>query len=261
VIFALAPKPIPVEASHQQENSQAEPADSQPLPPPVSPEIDKENAANAERYAYYKTHKKEYLKAAIAPANLSNWILAGLGVIGGVLAILTLFTIKRQNDITIRRERPRLLVEPLYEGFNFEFKFAALTINSVFVRVTHHGIVNAYNVSGTARIDFSSEKRPNDPIDTRKINIPTTIKANSDPIEIEMLIGEIAESVIDSIQDGRMFVHLFGMITYEDILADKMRETRFRYIWKVDKFRDPEGGIQDDSRWEKHGSRKDNRRT
>jgi hypothetical protein len=100
VLFALAQKPLPVEGGHKQENPQTKSADTQPpAPPPPTSEIDKENAANAERYAYYKAHPKEYLKAAIAPANASNWILAGLGFAASLIGIFTLLAIKTQSDL------------------------------------------------------------------------------------------------------------------------------------------------------------------
>jgi hypothetical protein len=86
-----------VDGSHQQEQTQRQADTSQPAAPiPCASEVCKENAENAERYTYYKAHPKEYLKAAIAPANLSNWILAALGAIGVLGAILTLVVIKRQ---------------------------------------------------------------------------------------------------------------------------------------------------------------------
>lgn len=95
-VLACAEKPLPMEGSHQQQQAQPHADASQPnTPPPCATEVCKENADNAERYAYYKAHPKEYFKTAIAPANLSNWILAGLGMVG----VITLVFIKRQADI------------------------------------------------------------------------------------------------------------------------------------------------------------------
>jgi hypothetical protein len=99
VIFALAQKPLPVQGENKQGNAQAKPADPQPLPPPITSEVDKENATNAERYAYYKAHPKEYLKAALAPANASNWVLAGLGFAASLIGVFTLLAIKRQSNL------------------------------------------------------------------------------------------------------------------------------------------------------------------
>lgn len=94
-ILACAQEPLPVQGGKQQQ--QADSKENKPkgnTPAPFVSEVCKENADNAERYAYYKAHPKEYLKAAIAPANLSNWILAGLGVMGGVLALFTILTMR-----------------------------------------------------------------------------------------------------------------------------------------------------------------------
>ena len=86
--------------SQQQEHSESQTESANPpAPPPCTSAVSKENAENAERYAYYKSHPKEYFEAAFAPANASNWILAILGIVGGILAGLTLWTIKRQADI------------------------------------------------------------------------------------------------------------------------------------------------------------------
>jgi hypothetical protein len=106
ILLAAIQKPLPVLGKDQQQQAQTKSAENQPSASSViASEIDKENTENAERYAYYKAHPKEYLKAAFAPANLSNWILAGLGVIGGVIAAITLSTFKRQTDHIITSER------------------------------------------------------------------------------------------------------------------------------------------------------------
>jgi hypothetical protein len=109
-----AEKPLPVDRGHQQEQPQTGAAQAHPGTPPIqTSEVSKENAENAERYAYYKAHPKEYLKAAFAPANLSNWILAGLGVIGGILALFTLSTIKAQTSHIVTSERPWMVAQML----------------------------------------------------------------------------------------------------------------------------------------------------
>ncbi|MDR5729601.1 MAG: hypothetical protein RB191_19465 [Terriglobia bacterium] len=48
------------------------------------------------------------MKAALAPANLSNWILAGLGVIGGILALFTILTMRWSAE---RQMRAYVVVE------------------------------------------------------------------------------------------------------------------------------------------------------
>src|SRR6185437_10753417 len=102
-VLVLAQKPLPMQGSHQQEQTQPHADKAQQYaPPPCTTEVCKENAENAERYAYYKAHPEEYLKAALAPANLSNWILAGLGIIGGVLALFTILTMRWSSERQLR---------------------------------------------------------------------------------------------------------------------------------------------------------------
>ena len=115
LVLATAQKPLPVEGNNQQNQSQGKTNETQPDAQAIATsEINKENAANAERYAYYKAHPKEYFKTAFAPANLSNWVLAGLGVIGGLLALSTLCAIKRQaylmEKTLVMQFRPKLII-------------------------------------------------------------------------------------------------------------------------------------------------------
>ena len=113
VVLVGAQKPLPVNGHQQQEHSETHTNSTSPPAPPVcTSDVCKENAENAERYAYYKAHPKEYLKAAIAPANLANWILAALGVIGGLLALSTLRTFKRQTEHIVTSERAWMVAEP-----------------------------------------------------------------------------------------------------------------------------------------------------
>ncbi len=105
VVFAATQKPLPMNGSQQQGYPHPHPDTTQSPTPPCTSEVTNENVANVEGYAFYKAHPKEYLKAAIAPANLSNWILATLGVIGGILALFTLRTFRRQTDHIVTSER------------------------------------------------------------------------------------------------------------------------------------------------------------
>jgi hypothetical protein len=68
LVMSLANKPLPVHGNgdHQQSDSKQDTTDPA-SPPHVATEVEKENASNAERYAYYKTHKKEYIKKLPSP--------------------------------------------------------------------------------------------------------------------------------------------------------------------------------------------------
>jgi hypothetical protein len=124
VLFVGAQNYVPLQWNEQQQNSQPHASESQPYPPLiVTSEIDKENAANAERYAYYKAHPKEYLKAALAPANASNWVLTVLGLVAAGIGLLTIVAIKGQSDIQAASLKQWVDVEaidanssPLFDG-------------------------------------------------------------------------------------------------------------------------------------------------
>jgi uncharacterized membrane protein YidH (DUF202 family) len=59
----------------------------------------KAGCSPGEKDTQKESKTKEYLEEAFAAANLSNWILAALGIIGGIVAIRTLGLIERQADI------------------------------------------------------------------------------------------------------------------------------------------------------------------
>lgn len=113
--------------------------------------VEQENADNAERYAYYKTHLKEYLRAGFAPANISNWILAALGLVGGVMAYDTLRTFKRQTDHMVNSERPWMVASierekiPQYDGLTmvgFSIRCRNVGKTPAFVvSMKHHGVI------------------------------------------------------------------------------------------------------------------------
>ena len=111
--LTLAQKPLPVQGHNQENKPQNKTSESSPNTPTiVAPEVGKENAENAQRYAYYKAHPKEYLHDATAPAYLSNWVLAGLGIIGGVFAFITILAIKQQATAQMTAERAWLVIGP-----------------------------------------------------------------------------------------------------------------------------------------------------
>lgn len=127
LISTVAQKPLPVNRDQKQAYPQAhEDAPHNATPPFCSvSDIDKENADNAKRYTYYKSHPKEYLKAALAPANASNWVLAFLGIIGACIAIVTLLTLKGQTNHVVASERAWVTVgisQPSLEDMSIRAK-------------------------------------------------------------------------------------------------------------------------------------------
>ena len=151
--LTLAQKTLPVQGENQQNQAQSKTSETRPNTPTIAAvEVDKENAENAERYAYYKTHKKEYLKAALAPANLSNWILSGLGVVGGILALFTLRTFKRQTDHIVTSERAWIVVHIEGERIPPEIQGATGIRWTPFeVRITNKGKTPAYLIESGHR--------------------------------------------------------------------------------------------------------------
>lgn len=59
-----------------------------------------------------KTHESDsYLKMLVAANNLPNLILAGIGIVGVVVALRTLSSIKRQTTAIVESQRPRILAK------------------------------------------------------------------------------------------------------------------------------------------------------
>jgi hypothetical protein len=98
--WGSAQNPVSQNGGKQQEHPEthADTAQSQ-TPGPSLSDADRQNANASPKEAEQEAKSKKYLEDAFAPANLSNWILAVLGIVGGIAAVVTLFFIKRQVDI------------------------------------------------------------------------------------------------------------------------------------------------------------------
>lgn len=117
LVLACAQKPFPIQGEYQHNQPESKAAESYPNAQAVAAaEVEEENAANAQRKVYYQAHPQEYFWASIAPANFSNWILAGLGLVGGVLGGLTLWTINRQVNLQAAALRQWVDVEGVEAG-------------------------------------------------------------------------------------------------------------------------------------------------
>jgi hypothetical protein len=269
VFMVAAYKPLPVKGSNQQQQPQTNPDKPQPsTPPPPTSDVDKENTANAERYAYYKTHPKEYLKAAIAPANFSNWILAGLGAFGGFLAVCTLLAIKhqanlmedqtiqmtaqvalmeRQINIGINKERAKIFVErandylPCLNPDNERKmiksgqELVCVEIDSFKFVVTNEGESTAYNVSCFCEISVIGQKGE-DLLRKRSEETIGIVKAGTRPIihGIDISPG-IADDILAAIHMEQATLNFLGAVSYEDAFEPKNGHvSRFDYEWRVD---------------------------
>jgi hypothetical protein len=198
-----------------------------------SPEVSKENAENAERYAYYKAHPKEYLKAAIAPANLSNWVLAFLGIIGGLVAILTLFVIKRQLDMFISKERARLTVE--FGSFEFP---EPNTLGSVDFTVTNYGSTNAFISSAKCLVCVREAQWDLKGIRIMyEMKLPRAVAPRPEGVKEFQLIdagsrmfGEIDGDTYNALQFRKKQMYVIGHIEFWDVFDNRWR-LRFCRRW------------------------------
>lgn len=223
-LLAYAEKPLPVNGGQQQDHPQNHPNAPQPAAPQLcTSDVCKENAENAERYAYYKAHPKEYLKAAIAPANLSNWILVGLGGIAGLLAVLTLLVIKRQVDMFISKERGRLTVE--LGPFEFAERGEMQTVNLI---VANRGSTNAFIISAKCLVCIKPAQW-----DTKDVSIehqmrmPKVIAPNSK-----------GEDVLEWVDSGKRPIRDFDQETHESLRSYKVGMFAIGYIEFGDVFDD-----------------------
>jgi hypothetical protein len=254
-VLGCTQEPLPVKGSEQQKQSQPCANEAQPNTPTASsPEVAKENAENAERYAYYKSHPKEYLKAAIAPANLSNWILAGLGAVGGVLAMLTLLFIKRQVDIAEFKDRALLSIQLGEDEFwtsndpdkpGEEYWQVGFTIRNL-------GPTRATFVRFEVFAYKHRNKKPLQETPAFYLHVPELIEGNSSTDELAIALP--TES-LDEVFGGDITTGIRGCIYYRDIF-ERRRKTCFGYIWQT--YKRSGKRLPKDFRWEKT-SEKQNR--
>jgi hypothetical protein len=233
-VLGSAEKPLPVKGDQQQQQSQPHAAAAQPATPPTcTSEVCKENAENAERYAYYKAHHKEYLKAAIAPANLSNWILGALGVIGGILALLTLRTFKRQTDHIITSERAWLLPDGEKIGMPFlrpvEHQGPQKTPVHCGIALKNCGKTPASAIDWQFELQLgdSAEAPPSFDIYKRKppkdrlTPFPIGQDSHGNVSAVLMPQEHISASEMTDIWDGKKVLWLCGIARYHDVFKQK----------------------------------------
>jgi hypothetical protein len=224
---------------------QTQDATEKPCPnaqPVAIAEVDKENAENAQKYAYYKAHPKEYLKAAFAPANASNWILACLGIIGAVVGIGTLRVVGRQVTNAMRSDRAWLVVEKaeLVEGnpsqpgqvfVQCAVKNNGKTVARVLGMNARWGIGPVGNPGKTwddSLFVFDKGVRP------KWTFLPATISAMHSPVQ--GWTAKAGGNVTIGCQSGEtQFIH--GVVFYWDAFTKKRRTTRFCFHhYQIDQF-------------------------
>jgi hypothetical protein len=241
-VLGCAQKPLPMNGGQQQQQPQPHAETPHPAAPqPCTSEVCKENTGNAERYAYYKAHPKEYLKAAIAPANLSNWILAGLGVIGGIVALGTLLVIKRQTDHMVASERAWLIAKSAmdeyrpYEEDKPVFYWSIINKGKTAARLIETQCV--YEILNIEQLDALSPV-PVYHLPTQFNRMP--LLPEDSIIQSANLIHLPQSSALDRFEDGDLkvvqigllFLLAYGYVKYLDAFGNE-RESRFieKYIW------------------------------
>lgn len=242
-LLAIAQKPLPMYGYEQ--STQTQDATEKPCPnaqPVAITEADKENAENAQKYAYYKAHPKEYLKAAIAPANASNWILACLAIIGAVVGIGTLCVVGRQVSNAMRSDRAWLVIEKaeLVEGkpnqpgqvfVQCAVKNYGKTVALVLGMNARHGLGPVNNPGKTwddSLFALAKNVRP------KWTFLPGTTRAMHSPVQ--GFTAKVGSKVTVDIQPGEtQFIH--GVVFYWDAFTKKRRTTRFCFhYYHIDQF-------------------------
>ena len=240
VVLLGAQKPLPVNGGDQHKQAENQSNESKPdAQAVVAAEVNKENAANAQKYAYYKAHPNEYFRDAFAPANLSNWILAGLGVIGGVIAVITLVTFKRQTDHMIASERAWMMAElewpPGHPDFPELNKPRQTTnpssgepITSVpyCLRCSNDGKTPGWIIKRRACAQIVDTVPPQP--DMEQLH---TMKMGQEPVKVgaEAPIWEGAIGCAGHLKDGQTLI-IWGVVTYRDAFSET-RETYWGYYW------------------------------
>lgn len=249
-VVACAKKPFPMKGNDQQNHTQNETHATDPLTPTTTrAKIDQENAENAERYAYYKAHPKEYFETAFAPANLSNWILAVLGVIGAAVAVVTVFIVKRQTQHMVTSERAWVTVNPtdlhpkLYPAWEQGTPF---TSPQFLTPPVHHQL-------GLAMTNAGKTPAQIDELACRYIRIASMEELPAEPeygkfhpqgghwvvpddkyygiVDLETDSGVLYERHIQELKSRISFLFVFGILKYRDAFGNS-RETRFGFHYE-----------------------------
>jgi hypothetical protein len=167
---------------------------------------------------------------------------------------------KQNIELFISKERARVSVE--INPFNLNPPVPGHTV-SYNLRVRGSADAEAYVTSSaaTALVTDSQETPTGGFLEMPMIDIPNVlIKHNPVENRITFLQPKIRleQSEIDSITQGKAFVHFWGFIKYKDVF-ERNRETKFRYVWKLR----PGlcGLVGNPGNWEKCGQPEDNKET
>jgi hypothetical protein len=239
-VLAFTQKPLPMKRDNQHQQSEHKSEEPEPNAKAiVAAEVDKENTENAERYAYYETHPKEYIKAAIAPANLSNWILAALGAIGGILALATLLTLKRQTGHVVTSERAWMVASLKTDNKSLAIgKTKDASPIGVRFSIKNEGKTHAFiiEIGGAVKVLETGNRLPKKAPPYDPANV-VRWGGNGIPIPAHQTFARYAVETCENsagVLNGSHVLWAYGYVRYTDVFRDrtiffrrKIRETRY----------------------------------
>jgi hypothetical protein len=166
---------------------------------------------------------------------------------------------KRSIEVMIKKERARLKVR--MKPFNLH---PIAGHPSIEYAVSYYGIANAsIKEAGVTAYVSNSSERETGGLAFPVPQIPEIITASTPPMHAATFLQPnmiVEDATIDDIEKGKLFVHFWGNIKYDDGFGE-VRETNFRYLWTVTSLRSLSGGGRPYSYWKQHGEEADNRET
>lgn len=178
---------------------------------------------------------------------LPNWGLFGVGIIAAIIALCTLWQIKRQVDAVFLVEKGWLNLDiPATPSLKDEILGTSFTLS-----LTNVGRTPVWIVSSGLKTFISDEKEIKEPIDyssckpfleagamigADKSTVPYTDVADRD-MDIKIFSA-------NRVKKQQSFFHFYGFVVYRDTTGNAKRETYFCYrldIWsklEKDDFRD-----------------------
>jgi len=242
ILLAVAQKPLPMYGYDQHQQTQQKSGEASPdAQAAITDDVGKENAANTQRFAYYKAHPKEYLKAAIAPANLSNWILAGLGVIGGVLAWLTILTMRWSSErqlrayVVVERGIIANVANPVHNRRDSPETVARIIDPQAGphaqITIKNTGQTPAYNLVHWASMDIREYPLTTElpPMPQPEHSFWNVLGTSVPEVKTLRMPRPLTEEEIEGLRNGSRAIYCHGEIMYKD--AFKKRWARYRCMY------------------------------
>jgi len=176
----------------------------------------------------------------ISPANIPNWFLFGVGLVGVIVANRTLNKLSRQTiatetaanaaktsaDAQMAGDRAWLLVEQIAVSYN------SSSDASFSYAITNYGRTPALVHSLERRLDIadSGTVPPHGKIYSGKdfLVSPYLIPQNADPAKDTVRLSDISPADFFPLAAGRKFFWAYGVIKYSDVFGTR-HETRFCY--------------------------------